>query len=251
MPETSAPILIAVPADVKAVENYHWHASPDTYLKALIRVAKAVPLIVPALSDEFDIEAVLERVDGVMLTGSASNVHPDRYGVPPSVAHEPFDPERDRLTERLIRSTLDRGLPLLCICRGHQELNVALGGTLHAEVQEIEGRMDHRAIKHQEQRERFAIRHDVAIEPGGFLETIVGKEPIRVNSLHRQAIDRLAEDLQVEATAPDGTIEAVSVKNAKSFALGVQWHPEYWAETDAASAAIFQAFAKACRARRD
>ena len=129
MPETSAPILIAVPADVKAVENYHWHASPDTYLKALIRVAKAVPLIVPALSDEFDIEAVLERVDGVMLTGSASNVHPDRYGVPPSVAHEPFDPERDRLTERLIRSTLDRGLPLLCICRGHQELNVIrMGG---------------------------------------------------------------------------------------------------------------------------
>ena len=241
------PPLVALPSDVREFENYRWHATPDTYLKALTRVANAIPVIVPAMVEEIDIERLLARVDGIMLTGAVSNVHPDRYGVPPSVAHEPYDPDRDRLTQTLITKTIDAGVPLLAICRGHQELNVAFGGTLVPEVQEIEGRMDHRAIKHHEQRERFAIRHDVAIKAGGRLETIVGSGPIRVNSLHRQAIDRLGGGLSVEATAPDGTIEAISVKDAPAFALGVQWHPEYWAETDAASRAIFEAFAAACR----
>ncbi|EAU41535.1 glutamine amidotransferase, class I [Fulvimarina pelagi HTCC2506] len=243
--------LIAVPCDVRLFENYTWHATPDTYLNALVRVSKATPVLLPAMAGEIDFETVLGRIDGVMLTGSVSNVHPDRYGVPPSVAHEPFDPARDRLTETLIMKAIEAGVPLLAICRGHQELNVAFGGTLVPEVQEIEGRMDHRAIKHQEQRERFAIRHDVMIEPEGHLETIVGKGPIRVNSLHRQGIDRLGSGLDVEATAPDGTIEAVSVRDAKTFAMGVQWHPEYWAESDAASRAIFEAFAEACRARAE
>jgi putative glutamine amidotransferase len=245
---SSDPILVAVPADVREFENYRWHATPDTYLKALTRVAGAIPVIVPALAEEFDVGALLSRVDGLMMTGSASNVHPDRYGVPPSRAHEPFDPERDRLTEALIAGALERGLPLLCVCRGHQELNVALGGTLATEIQEGEGRMDHRALPNKEQRERFAIRHPVSVAPDGKLAAIVGTADIPVNSLHRQAIDRLAPGLAVEATAADGTIEAVSVDGAKGFALGVQWHPEYWAETDAASAAIFHAFAAACRA---
>ncbi|MEF2547669.1 gamma-glutamyl-gamma-aminobutyrate hydrolase family protein [Aurantimonas sp. E1-2-R+4] len=244
---SAAPILVAVPADVRDFDNYRWHATPDTYLKALTRVAEALPIIVPALSSEFQVAALLDRVDGLMLTGSASNVHPDRYGVPPSQAHEPFDPDRDRLTEALIRGAIDKGVPLLCICRGHQELNVALGGTLATEIQEIKGRMDHRAIPNKEQRERFAIRHPVAITPGGMLAGIVGKPEIQVNSVHRQAIDRLADGLTVEATASDGTIEAVSVQAARAFALGVQWHPEYWAETDKSSAAIFKAFGDACR----
>lgn len=241
------PILVAVPADVREFDNYRWHATPDTYLKALTRVAGAIPVIVPALAKEFDVGALLSRVDGLMMTGSASNVHPDRYGVPPSRAHEPFDPERDRLTEALIAGAIERGLPLLCICRGHQELNVALGGTLATEIQQNDGRMDHRAVPHKEQRERFAIRHPVTIAADGALAAIVGADEIQVNSLHRQAIDRLAPGLAVEATAADGTIEAVSVEGAKGFALGVQWHPEYWAESDAASAAIFRAFAGACR----
>ncbi len=244
---SAAPILVAVPADVRDFDNYRWHATPDTYLKALTRVAEALPIIVPALSSEFEVAALLDRVDGLMLTGSASNVHPDRYGVPPSQAYEPFDPDRDRLTEALIRGAIDKGVPPLCICRGHQELNVALGGTLATEIQEIEGRMDHRAIPNKEQRERFAIRHPVAVTPGGMLAGIVGKPEIQVNSVHRQAIDRLADGLIVEATASDGTIEAVSVQGARAFALGVQWHPEYWAETDKSSAAIFKAFGDACR----
>ncbi|MCE7026910.1 gamma-glutamyl-gamma-aminobutyrate hydrolase family protein [Jiella avicenniae] len=248
---TSLPPLVAVPADVRDFQNYRWHASPDTYLKALARVAGVVPVIVPAMTGEFDVAAILDRVDGVLTTGSASNVHPERYGMEPSPSYEPFDIDRDDLTDRLIAESLDRGLPLLAICRGHQELNVAFGGTLATEIQEFEGRMDHRAITHEDQRERYATRHAVTIAEGGLLAGIVGPGPIRVNSLHRQAIDRLGDGLRVEASAPDGTVEAVSVADARAFALGVQWHPEFWAESDAPSAAIFEAFGAACRAHRD
>ncbi len=248
---SSLPPLVAVPADVRDFANYRWHATPDTYLKALARVAGVVPVIVPAMAGEFDLSSILDRVDGVLTTGSASNVHPERYGVEPSPSYEPFDPDRDDLTDRLIRQSLDRGLPLLAICRGHQELNVAFRGTLATEIQQFEGRMDHRAITHEDQRERYATRHEVVIAKGGLLSSIVGTGPVRVNSLHRQAIDRLGEGLSVEATAPDGTIEAISVADAKSFALGVQWHPEFWATSDGPSAAIFEAFGAACRAYRD
>lgn len=246
-----APTLIAVPADTRRFENYEWHAAPGTYLAAISSAAGGVPIIVPALLDEAALGVVLDRVDGVLVTGSASNVHPERYGVEPTVAHEPFDPARDRLTDALIRHSLARGIPLLAICRGHQELNVALGGSLATEIQEFEGRMDHRAPTHPEQDARFALRHPVAVEAGGRLAAIVGADTVEVNSLHRQAIDRLAEGLRVEARAPDGTVEAVSVPDAQGFALGLQWHPEYWANSDAASRAIFAAFGDACRAYRD
>jgi putative glutamine amidotransferase len=138
---------------------------------------------------------------------------------------------------------------MLCICRGMQELNVALGGTLISEVQDLAGRHDHRAPVSDDQTVRFAIRQQVNIEPGGMLAGIVGPGPIQVNSLHRQAVGRLAEGLAVEATAPDGTIEAVRVRDAMSFALGVQWHPEYWVRTDPPSAKIFGAFGNAIRER--
>lgn len=243
------PLLVAVPADVRVFDNYSWHASPDTYLKAVLSAAGAVPVIVPALSHGFEVEALLARFDGVLTTGSASNVHPDRYGVAPSQRHEPYDTDRDALSERMIRGALGVDMPLLAICRGHQELNVALGGTLATEIQEIEGRDDHRAPEHPEQSERFAIRHPVRLEQGGVLRSVVGCDEIAVNSLHRQAVDRLGDALAVEARAFDGTVEAISVKGAR-FALGVQWHPEYWVESDAPSAAIFRAFGDACRAYR-
>ncbi len=248
---SDAPSLIAVPADTRRFENYEWHAAPSTYLAAILATAGGVPVIVPALVDDAGLDAVLDRMDGVLVTGSASNVHPSRYGIEPTSAHEPFDPARDRLTDALIRKSLERGMPLLAICRGHQELNVALGGSLATEIQEVEGRMDHRAPTHPEQDARFALRHPVSVEPGGRLGAIVGAEAIDVNSLHRQAIDRLAEGLTVEARAPDGTVEAVSVTQARGFALGLQWHPEYWAASDAASRAIFEAFGAACRAYRN
>jgi putative glutamine amidotransferase len=149
----------------------------------------------------------------------------------------------------LIRAALRHGVPLFAICRGMQELNVALGGTLIAEVQELPGRGDHRAPTHDDHDMRFAIHQDVEIRPGGVLAAILGAGTIQVNSLHRQAIGELAEGLAIEATAPDGTIEAVRVRDAASFALGVQWHPEYWVRTDKPSAQLFSAFGEAVRAR--
>lgn len=247
----SSAVLVAVPADIRQIGNHDWHATPDSYLKAIVRVAGAIPVVVPALAGEIDLSALLGRVDGVLVTGSVTNVHPARYGAAPSPGHEPYDLDRDALTDALIRGAVEHGVPLLAICRGLQEMNVAHGGSLATEIQELEGRMDHRAPTHPEQRERYAIRQPVAIRPDGRLAGILGRGEIRVNSLHRQAIDRLGEGLGIEATAPDGTIEAISVQNAKAFALGVQWHPEYWAETDEASAAIFRAFGDACRAYRD
>ncbi|MCB1507228.1 MAG: gamma-glutamyl-gamma-aminobutyrate hydrolase family protein [Hyphomicrobiaceae bacterium] len=234
--------VVLVTADQRLLDGYQWHAAIDTYLKAVSDAAGAVPLILPALGERIDIDAALDRVDGVLVTGSRSNVHPEVYGEAPAPTYEPYDPARDATSLPLIRRAIARGLPLLAICRGHQELNVALGGTLATEIQETTGRMDHRAPQSEVQDERFAIRHRVEVKDGSCLAGIVGAGAIEVNSLHRQAIEKLAPNLAVEATAPDGTIEAVRVSGAPGFTLGLQWHPEYWATSDAPSKAIFAAF---------
>ncbi|TCT13239.1 putative glutamine amidotransferase [Tepidamorphus gemmatus] len=241
--------LVAVPADLKTFEGYRWHSVAAQYLEAAVRIAGVLPIVVPALGGEADYIALLDRVDGLLLTGSRSNVHPALYGVEPTTAHEPFDEARDATTLPLIRATLDRGLPLFAICRGMQELNVALGGSIVTEIQELPGRMDHRAPDSTVQDERFAIRHRVDIRPGSRLASIVGTGPVMVNSLHRQALDRLGTGLEVEATADDGVIEAVSVRGSP-FAMGVQWHPEYWAGSDPISRRLFEAFGEAVRAHR-
>lgn len=243
------PPLIALPADVREVEDAEWHGVTETYLRAITAGMGGIPLIVPSLADAIDIDALLERVDGILLTGSRSNVDPQRYGAASSPHTEPHDHARDAMTIPLVKAALQRGVPLFAICRGMQELNVALGGSLFSEVQEIEGRDDHRAPESDQRDERFAIRQDVRLEPGGALAEIFKTRTIKVNSLHRQAVDRLGEGLVVEATAPDGTIEAVNVIDAPAFALGVQWHPEYWAATDTASAKLFAAFGHAIRDR--
>ena len=246
----SGPPLILVPADVRPGDGYTWHAAPETYLHALVHGFGAVPLILPSLGEELDFDALLARVDGVLLTGSRSNVHPQRYGTPATPRTEPHDPRRDAATLPLIGAALRHGVPLFAICRGMQELNVALGGTLVAEVQEEPGRSDHRAPVSDDQDVRFAIRQEVTIAPGGVLAGIMGSQAIQVNSLHRQAIGHLAEGLAVEATAPDGTIEAVRVRDAAGFTLAVQWHPEYWVRTDLASQKLFAAFGAAVRSYR-
>lgn len=240
--------LVAVSTDRKRFEKYTWHAVPEQYLEAAVSVAGVLPVLVPAFGERLDLDQLLASVDGVMLTGAKSNVDPTLYGGEATAENGPYDSARDATTLPLIRAALERGVPLLAICRGIQELNVALGGTLTAEVHEIEGRMDHRAPETDSQDERFAIRQPVSIEPRGCVAGIFGAGEIMVNSVHRQAIDRLASRLQVEAVAPDGTVEAVSVKDAAAFAIGVQWHPEYWAGTDEASAKIFRAFGDAVRA---
>ena len=249
MSSSSAPVpVIAVPADLKEIDGYRWHAATETYLKAIVAGLGAIPLIVPALAGRLDLDALLDRVDGVLLPGSRSNVHPALYGAAPSLESEPYDPDRDALTLPLIRAAIRHGVPLFAICRGMQELNVALGGTLVSELQTLEGRMDHRAPVSSDQDERFAIRQDVHLTAGGVHAGVLTANTQRVNSVHRQGVDRLGEGLAVEATAPDGTIEAIRVVDAPGFAIGVQWHPEYWIESDEPSARLFAAFGRAVRA---
>ena len=241
--------LVLVSSDFKEFDGYRWHCVPNQYAEAVLYGAGCLPVVLPALGAALDLDAVLARVDGVLLTGSRSNVYPERYGVTPAPAFEPYDPARDATTLPLIERTLAAGVPLLAICRGFQELNVALGGTLATEIQEEPGRMDHRAPVSDDQRERFAIRHAVRIEPNSCLGRIMGADEIAVNSLHRQGINILSSRLVVEGAAPDGTIEAVRVADATGFAVGVQWHPEFWVKTDGPSRKLFEAFGAEARAR--
>lgn len=240
--------LIAVSACVKPIGAHPTHAVGEKYLTAVTAGAGGTPVIVPALGEALDIRALLERVDGLVLTGSLSNVHPSRYGMEPHAAAEPYDEARDATTFPLILEALERRVPLLAICRGFQELNVALGGTLHAEVHAVPGRHDHRAPQEEDLDLRYGPRHRVSFVPGGAFERIAGAREVWVNSLHRQGIDRLAPRLVAEGHAPDGTIEAVRVE-APGFALGVQWHPEYKAAANPFSMKLYGAFGEAARRR--
>ncbi|TIV88962.1 MAG: gamma-glutamyl-gamma-aminobutyrate hydrolase family protein [Mesorhizobium sp.] len=240
--------LIAVSTDVRQFADCRWQAVPERYIEAAVAAAGVFPVLVPSLGDRLDFDRLLAVVDGVMITGSATNVHPSLYGGEGNEANGPYDPARDSTTLPLIRGAIDRGVPLLAICRGIQELNVALGGTLATEIQERPHSLDHRAPPTGNWDEWFAIRQKVIIEPGSSLLKVFGADEINVNSLHRQAIGRLGTGIQVEAVAEDGTVEAVSVRDARAFAVGVQWHPEYWVKSDEASARIFAAFGDAVRA---
>lgn len=244
--------VVAVPADIRVIEDAIWHAAPDQYLNAAAKVAGVMTLIVPAFEEGNDVDSILDRVDGVLVSGAASNVHPSLYGKEATEIDGPFDPARDATSLPLIRRAIERGIPLLAICRGIQELNVALGGTLASEIQEQPGIWDHRKPPVPERDGMYAIRQPVFVEEGSCIANYLGLAgEVQVNSLHRQAIAETALRLKVEATAEDGTVEAVSVIDAKNFAVGVQWHPEYWAETDAPSRALFEAFGEAVRAYAD
>lgn len=243
--------LVAVSTDVKHFENYDWHATPKQYLEAAIAGAGVFPVLVPSFGDRLDLDQLMASVHGVLLTGSRSNVHPSLYGGQADEANGPYDQQRDSTTLPMIHKALEHGVPLLAICRGIQELNVALGGTLATEIQDRPGSLDHRAPVSDDQDERFRIRQNIRIEPGSCLAGVFGPGEIAVNSVHRQAIDIPGSNLQVEAFASDGTVEAVSVKGARSFAVGVQWHPEYWVHSDSNSAKIFKAFGDAARAHAE
>jgi putative glutamine amidotransferase len=240
--------LILISTELRPADGYVWHAALDTYLKAVAMVG-AAPLMLPSLGDQLDLPAILSRVDGVLLTGSRSNVHPTLYGEEPTERHEPYDHDRDATTLKLIPTAIEMSVPLFAICRGFQELNVALGGTLITEAQERPGSLDHRAPIGLANDERFKLIHDVNFEEDSRLAKLLGARCVKVNSVHRQVIGKLSPRLIVEARAPDGTIEAVRVAGASAFAFGVQWHPEYWAATDPASGALFRAFAEATRER--
>ncbi len=238
--------LVGLPADTHESHGFLYHSIGDKYVRAVAEVAQCSPVMIPSMIDALEIDALLDHFDGIVMTGAVSNVHPPHYGEQPSPAHEPYDHARDATTLKLIERVITRGIPLFCICRGFQELNVVMGGTLETELQDIEGRLDHRAPKHDDVDVRYAPAHPINIRPGGMLERILGKRETMVNSIHRQGIKRLAPGLAVEATAPDGIIEAVSVRDAKTFAFGTQWHQFKPSPSD--SVKLFTAFGEAVRA---
>ena len=217
------------------------HQANDEYIIAIRDGAGALPLLIPSTDAALDIAAVLGAVDGLLFTGSPSNVAPSHYGA----AARPgtgLDERRDATTLPLLRAASASATPLLAICRGFQELNVALGGSLHQHVHEIPGRLDHREPKDVPLEMEYGPAHAIAIAPGGLLARLSGLTEAKVNSLHHQGIDRLAPGLRIEATAPDGQIEAVCLDGARAFLLGVQWHPEWQFACDPLSRAIFAGF---------
>ncbi|MES2017736.1 MAG: gamma-glutamyl-gamma-aminobutyrate hydrolase family protein [Pseudomonadota bacterium] len=239
--------IVILPACVQKIGLHEQHTVQVKYVNALV-AAGCTPLILPALGEVADIEAVLGACHGVMLTGSPSNVHPRHYGEPMQDARLRLDAARDATTLPLIRAVLARGMPLLGICRGFQEINVAMGGTLHQAVHAVTGMRDHREDKQAGLDQQYAAAHAVTLAPGGRLAQILGHDgELQVNSLHGQGVDRLAPGLVVEARAADGLVEAFSDSAATGFALALQWHPEWRLTENPDSLRIFGAFAKACR----
>ena len=223
--------------------EHPFHIAGKKYVDA-VRLAGCQPLVVPG-ADLAEIDELLGLADGVLLTGSPSNVHPSRFGEEVYDPSLPLDPQRDEWILPLIPRALERGVPLFAICRGAQETNVALGGTLHQAVQEIDGLADHRGFGSAQ--EQYGPAHPVEVVDGGLLQAIVGSGPITVNSVHGQGVRRLADGLRVEARAPDGLIEAFSKPAAPAFNLCVQWHPEWQAAGNPISMQLLAAFGAACR----
>lgn len=241
--------VVLVPACNRQLGEHPFHIAGKKYIDA-VRLAGAQPLIIP--SAELDeIDALLDLAHGVLLTGSPSNVHPSHFGEDVHDTSLPLDPLRDSWTLPLIRRALDRGIPLFGICRGTQETNVALGGSLHQAVHEVHGHADHRAPDQAPAATAYGPAHEVQVVPGGVLERVIGDTRFTVNSVHGQAVNRLADGLRVEARAPDGVVEAFSVADAGGFSLCVQWHPEWLAAGNPVSMAMLGAFGQACREYRD
>ena len=246
--------FIGIPSCVRTLNERDFHTVNERYPNAVIDAAGCVPLVIPAIGPKIDIGAVLDGLDGLLLTGSPSNVEPFHYGGPPSREGTLHDPDRDATTLPLIREAVRRDMPVLAICRGIQELNVALGGTLHQRIFEMPERFNHRRRQRRHiatipDDERYGPAHSVTLTPDGSLARLAGATEIMVNSLHGQGIDRPAPDLMIEAVAPDGQIEAVSLPGAR-FVVGVQWHPEYKPLANPFSRALFAAFSQACHATR-
>lgn len=245
---TTAP-LIGVTCCREESGDHPRHHVGEKYVACVPQAMGGIPVVVPSLGDAVDPAALVARLDGLLVTGSPSNVEPHHYEGEPSVPGTLHDPSRDATTLPLIRAAVAAGLPLMCICRGIQELNVALGGTLHQRVQELPGRIDHRSRKDVDFDAKYADAHAVTLTPGGALHELLGAARVNINSLHAQAIDRVAPGLRVEAVADDGTIEAVSLPGARGFVLAVQWHPEWPDPCRPVSRELFAAFARAARER--
>ncbi|MDY0882042.1 gamma-glutamyl-gamma-aminobutyrate hydrolase family protein [Dongia soli] len=239
--------IIAVPMCIKFIDGQNYHTVGDKYLRAVIEAAGGYPLSFPALGPVLPVEALLDHVDGVLFTGSPSNVAVSLYGGAPDRPDSPQDPGRDAITLPLVKAALARKMPVFCICRGFQELNVALGGTLNTHIHDVPGHADHRAPNDADYDAIYQARHNVSFTPGGQFARVLGKTKTMVNTVHWQGIDRLADGLVIEGQADDGVIEAISVKDHTGFAIGTQWHPEYKATENPDSMKLFKAFGDAAR----
>ena len=239
--------VVGIPADRRQLDPHPFHVVGEKYITAIRDGADALPFLIPALGNTIDAEAVLRRVDGILLTGSPSNVEPHHYDGEPSNPGTLHDPHRDETTLPLLELALEKGVPVFAVCRGFQELNVVLGGTLHQNVHEVEGYRSHKENPDDPLDVQYGPSHEVHLVEGGLLRNLAGTDTVTVNSVHSQGVARLAGGVSVEAVADDGLIEGFRVDGAKNFALAVQWHPEWKVTEDSFSMAIFKAFGDACR----
>ena len=249
--------VVGVIGNVHVVENrFPAQMVGERNLRAVAEAAGALPLMFAGRPDITDIDALLDVVDGILLTGARANVHPARFGLEPHPRHEPYDSDRDELALALVQTCVGRGVPIFGICRGFQEMSVAFGCSLHPEIRELPGRMNHRMPRlengeiHPDQTVVFADRHDVTLVPDGVFARMLGCETIRVNSLHGQGIHEACNRVIVEGVAEDGTIEAIRIADAPGFALGVQWHAEYEAQRNPVNRKLFEAFGEALVAHK-
>ena len=249
--QVTAKPIIAVPSDRRILDPHPSHTTGEKYLKAIIDGAGGFPIIVPSMAEDIGVDEILDRIDGITLTGSYSNIEPHHYGAE-AIDEDGFhDPHRDALTLPLALRALEKGVPLLALCRGHQELNVALGGTLHQNLSKVPGYQDHLENKSDPLDVQYGPSHPVSLMEGGLLRQLAGADSIMVNSLHAQGIAKLAGGVTVEAVADDGLIEAFTVDTAPGFNISVQWHPEWRLTENEFSMKLFKAFGDACRARAE
>lgn len=238
--------VVGIPCDYRMIGAHPYHAVGDKYARAVAEAAGALPLLIPAFESEPDFEAIFAVCDGLFLTGSRSNVAPPRYGAPPESGMM-LDEYRDATALPLIRDAIEKGVPLFAACRGMQEMNVACGGTLDPALHLRPGNLDHREDPNAPLERQYGPAHAVTVQPGGLIARAVGTERFMVNSLHSQGVDRLGDGLEIEAVAPDGTIEAIRPARSEAFALGVQWHPEWQVMDNPIQRALFEAFGRALR----
>ena len=239
--------LVGVIADRRQIGDHAYHLAGEKYLAALVKASGVYPVILPAIVEDIDVAEILEEFDGLFLTGSPSNVEPHHYMGDPSEPGTWHDPERDQKALALIPAALRAAMPLFAVCRGFQEMNVAFGGTLHQLVHEIPGYHVHKENPEDPLDIMYGPVHEVLFQEAGFLAGVTGQSRTQVNSLHAQGVNRLADELQVEAVADDGLIEAFVVKNAPGYTLGIQWHPEWQVMDNPVSRAVFSSFGDACR----
>jgi len=228
-------------------ETYPVHAGGVMNTSAIADVAGAMPLLVPADPRFVSVDELLETCDGFLLTGGRPNVHPEEYGEAATEAHGDFDRCRDAIVLPLVRACVERGQPFFGVCRGFQEVNVAMGGTLYPEIRDLPGRTNHRMPPDGTLEEKFALRHVVTFTEGGVFHKVMGATEVMTNTLHGQGIKEPGARIVIDGYAPDGTPEAIYVKDAPGFTLSVQWHPEYNAASDPVSRPLFAAFGAALR----